>query len=191
MKKIDGFAFRLLKRIRDTSNENSLDRDSLTFLEEIPNPWNLSIPYRWKESSVLPSSWNAALLMLQTAFEAALMDDLNAPVAMSVLFSSMSTVEQWLKNPESSASQDTWIEIWKFILSIDSVLALLPRDPHFYSFFLDPIVPEEVAILAQKRAECRDKRDYVQADIHRASIQELGFLVVDGLDGTYSVERIQ
>lgn len=100
-------------------------------------------------------------------FELAIVDDLNVPQALGVLWT-------MLKLPFSNSVYELALEFDKvFGLSLDK--AEISEEP--------VEVPEEVKALAEKMQEARAVKNYAVADELRAKIDGLGFAVLNTKDG--------
>ena len=104
-------------------------------------------------------------------FHKAINDDLNMPLAMSVVW-------DVVKNPKKSKKLAELLE--KF----DTVLALSLDKK---STIQDEI-PEEVVKLAEKRLKARAEKDWAESDRLRDEILALGYSIKDSKDG-YELSR--
>ena len=101
-------------------------------------------------------------------FLEAINDDLNMPIAMSVVW-------DVIKNPVKSRKLAT------LLLDFDKVLGLQIDKK-------DEIeIPEEVKLLLEKRIEARNNKNWEESDRLRDKISEMGFLLRDSKDG-YTIE---
>lgn len=101
----------------------------------------------------------------ENEFHTAINDDLNAPMALGILW----------KMVKQNHSRD----IYDLALKFDKVFAIdldkLPSD--------DISLPPEVENLLNQRKEARLNKDYALSDVLRDKIQSLGFTVKDGKNG--------
>jgi cysteinyl-tRNA synthetase len=129
----------------------------------------LDLLYKHKNSSaeISPDTLNG----YTEKFNAAIDDDLNAPLALGILWT-------MLKEPFSR-------KIYETALVFDRVLGLGLDKP-------EPLkeekteqaeVPQEVAALVLERSEARKNRDWAKSDELREKIDALGFKVIDSKDG--------
>lgn len=101
-------------------------------------------------------------------FIEAINDDLNMPIAMSVVW-------DVVKNPIKSK------QLAELLLDFDRVLGLeIDKKEEIQ-------IPEEVMQLIQQRVEARKNKDWAESDRLRDKINELGFVIKDSKDG-YSIE---
>lgn len=101
-------------------------------------------------------------------FIEAINDDLNMPIAMSVVW-------DVVKNPIKSK------QLAELLLDFDRVLGLEINKKEEIQ------IPEEVMQLIQQRVEARKNKDWAESDRLRDKINELGFVIKDSKDG-YSIE---
>ena len=100
-------------------------------------------------------------------FLQAINDDLNMPVAMSVVW-------DVIKNPKKSK------HFAKLLLKFDTVLGLDISQP----IETENIeLPEEVSVLVEKRKQARSEKNWEESDRLRDEINKLGYLVKDTKDG--------
>ncbi len=103
-----------------------------------------------------------------SAFENALLDDLNTPLAFSILFEFMNEVNKFEK-----FSKDDIDRIINFLEKIDKILDLLKKDI---------FIPNEVLELAKKRSRERENKNFKEADNLREEILKLGYEIKDSKD---------
>lgn len=103
-------------------------------------------------------------------FTEAINDDLNMPVAMSVVW-------DVIRNPIKSK------KLAKLLLKFDEVLGL-----EIDKINQDEEVPTEVLNLLEQRKIAREKKDWAESDRLRDEIIKLGYKVKDSKEGT-SIER--
>lgn len=97
-------------------------------------------------------------------FLEAINDDLNIPIAMSVVW-------DVVKNPIKSK------DLANLLLDFDKVLGLqIDRKDEIE-------LPEKVKVLLKQRVEARANKDWVESDRLRVKIDELGYIVKDLKDG--------
>ncbi len=100
----------------------------------------------------------------------ALSDDLNAPGAVAVLWDA-------LKSDLPDGAKRSLLD------EAESVLALGLLE------FACETVPASVVALVAERAAAKGKKDFAEADRIRKQIEELGYLVKDGKDGSKAVKK--
>ncbi len=108
---------------------------------------------------------------LEIKFHEAINDDLNMPLAMSVVWE---TAKQEAKSPK----------IAKLLEKFDTVLGL--KITKLVSKKKEEI-PQEILELVEQRNQARKNKDWAKSDELRDKIQEKGYLVKDTKDGTQIV----
>ncbi len=106
-------------------------------------------------------------------FREAMDDDLNTPLALSVLFDLISTTNKITSQqriPSKKARQI--LSLWK---KMNSVFGL-----HLNG---QAEIPEEILALAKNRENARKEKDFQKADTFRKSIEEKGYLIEDIKEG--------
>ena len=99
-------------------------------------------------------------------FMAALVDDLNMPQALAVL---------WEVVKSNIPSQDKW----DLAMEFDKVLGLeLSSLSHQQG-----VIPEDIALLLNKREDFRKANKFDEADVVRREIESRGFLLMDTSSG--------
>lgn len=113
----------------------------------------------------------------KSEFNKALEDDLNTPIAMSVLYEFMNEV-----NKIEQLSQKDVNSAIKFMQEIDSVLGLLQKED----------LSDEVIKLAKDRQIAREEKDFEKSDKLRDKLKELGYIIRDSKDTKegYIIDRI-
>ncbi|MDE6885151.1 MAG: cysteine--tRNA ligase [Clostridia bacterium] len=102
------------------------------------------------------------------AFDEAINDDLNIPLALGVLWT-------MVKAPKSK-------DIYALALQFDKVLGLsLDKAQPAEEEKID--VPQEIQDIAKQRFEAKKNRDFATADALRSKLSELGYSVLDSKDG--------
>lgn len=122
--------------------------------------------------------FKSELKAYEKKFHEALSDDLNTPIALSVLFEivhEMNTLRE--TNPHKAH------ELATLLKKLAGLLGLLYQEP---AFFLqgDPILAERITHLVAVREDARVQKDWLQADHVRAEIEALGFVLEDTPQGT-------
>lgn len=102
-------------------------------------------------------------------FVEAINDDLNMPIAMSIVW-------EVIKNPIKSKAFS------ELLLEFDKVLGLeIDRTEE-----ID--IPKDVIELIEKRLKARENKNWEESDLLRDKIKELGYIIKDSKDG-YSIEK--
>ncbi|MCR4294033.1 MAG: cysteine--tRNA ligase [Elusimicrobia bacterium] len=104
-------------------------------------------------------------------FKEALSDDLNAPSALAVVWDA-------LKSDLPGGAKKSFLE------EADSVLGL-------DLFAVDAVeaAPPAVLALVERRVQAKARKDYAEADRIRKEIEALGYIVIDGKDGSKAVKK--
>jgi len=110
----------------------------------------------------------------QEKFESAMDDDLNTPLALSVVYEMITDVNK--KVAENSLSSDDAKKILSLWKKINSVLGL--------TLFGQAEIPEEIKDLVQKREDARKGKDFKKSDDLRALIEKKGYILKDTPNGT-------
>ena len=100
-------------------------------------------------------------------FLEAINDDLNMPVAMSVVW-------DVVKNPNKSK------KLHNLLLKFDEVLGLDLKNYHKQEY----VLPEEITKLVQERNEARTNKNWAESDRIRDILIEKGYTVKDSKEGT-------
>lgn len=109
----------------------------------------------------------------KTKFNEAINDDLNMPVAMSVIW-------DVVKNPNKSK------QLADLLLDFDKVLGIdIQKDENKQ----EEKLPEEIEELVKQRKEARENKDWVLSDKIRDQLKEKGYAVKDTKDGM-TIEKI-
>lgn len=104
----------------------------------------------------------------KSRFKDAINDDLNMPLAMSVVWDA-------IKNPEKCP------KIKNLLLDFDMVLGLrIDNKPNVNNKPHD--IPQEIIILLEKRKQARQNRDWALSDILREEIKNKGYKIKDTKD---------
>ena len=123
------------------------------------------------------------LQKLRGKFEAAMNDDLNTSVALSVLFELVRDTQKILEDSETTrqtleAIDDTFRRLGGDVLGI-------VKDEYEQTESVDnELVDKLVNILIGQRNEARKQKDYARADELRDKIDEAGIALEDKPDGT-------
>lgn len=124
---------------------------------------------QWDLAEKFEGAYSDAMQAYQKRFASALFDDLNTPIALSILF-------QVLKDAKLSDPQK-----YALVLDFDRVLGL--RLDAIASA-ADVTVEEEVVALVQMRDAARSAKDWAESDRIRDELQTRGYVVEDTPKGT-------
>ena len=108
------------------------------------------------------------------AFEEALDDDLDMPVALASIFKFVRDINRYLENNQVSETNKS--EIIDYFETIDRVLGILSNKTIE--------VDEDVKSLIEQRDEARIKKDWKKSDEIRDELLMKGFIVEDTKEGT-------
>ena len=101
-------------------------------------------------------------------------DDLNTPLALSILFELVSEINKKISLGEfSSKEASATINFWNKINSIFGLVFETTKKN----------IPADVLTLAKQRQEARENKNFKKADIIRAEIEAKGFLIEDSKNG--------
>lgn len=106
-------------------------------------------------------------------FREAVLDDLNIPLALGILWTMM-------KEPLSK-------DIYSAAIAMDSIFGL-SLDKEFKEEESKIEVPEEIIKLAESRLQAKKNKDYALADIIRKEVSDKGYSIVDTKEG-YSIKK--
>jgi len=110
-------------------------------------------------------------------FEEAMNDDLNTPLALSVLYEMITETNKLLA--EQKLSGESAKEIFKVWGKMNKIFGLiLPQET---------AIPEEVKKLAEERKSARNDKDFKKSDKLRAEIEKLGFVIDDLKNNSYKI----
>ncbi|MEI7425700.1 MAG: cysteine--tRNA ligase [Candidatus Moraniibacteriota bacterium] len=115
----------------------------------------------------------------QENFESAMNDDLNTPLALSVLYELIADANKLLVNSAlSSGDARKILALWK---KINSVFGL--------RLFGQAEIPKELIELAEKRKNAKLDQNFEQSDKLRQKIESFGYIVEDLKDNNYLIKK--
>jgi cysteinyl-tRNA synthetase len=114
----------------------------------------------------------------QKRFEEAMDDDFNTPLALSVIYELITETNKLLA--ENNLSPTTAKEILAFWNRINKVFGLVIASIEE--------IPEEIIIIAERRKQAREEKDFQLSDDLREEIEKLGYLIEDIRDNNYSLK---
>lgn len=106
-------------------------------------------------------------------FHEAINDDMNMPMAMSIVW-------DVVKNPNKSK------KLAELLLDFDKVMGLKITEPIFKK---EEEIPEEIAQIVEKRKQARANKDWATSDALRDELKEKGYNIKDSKDGM-TIEKI-
>lgn len=120
-----------------------------------------------------------AITQYREKFESAMNDDLNTPLALSVLYALMTDANKLLVNSALGAGDAKKIlAFWK---KINSVFGLTLSG--------QAEIPKELIELAEKRKNAKLDQNFEQSDKLRQKIESLGYVVDDLKDNNYLIKK--
>jgi cysteinyl-tRNA synthetase len=126
------------------------------------------------ENSEVDSKAEINLDNYQKRIDGAMNDDLNTPLALSILFELVSKINKKISLGEfSSKEASATINFWNKINSIFGLVFETTKKN----------IPADVLTLAKQRQEARENKNFKKADIIRAEIEAKGFLIEDSKNG--------
>lgn len=115
----------------------------------------------------------------QEKFESAMNDDINTPIALSVLYELITDVNKLLV--ASSLSAQDAKKILSFWKKINSVFGL--------TLCGQAEIPQEIIELAKKREIARKNKDFQSSDKLRDEIDKLGYIIEDIKDNNFIIKN--
>ena len=123
------------------------------------------------------------LKQLREKFEAAMNDDLNTSVALSVLFELVRLAQKLLEDGNTTAGTLNLVDVLFDRLGGDC-LGIVKAE-YLQTGVADDIKLDGVVkIVIEARSEARKQKDFAQADALRAKLDEVGIVLEDKADGT-------
>ncbi|OPX84831.1 MAG: Cysteine--tRNA ligase [Pelotomaculum sp. PtaB.Bin013] len=147
-----------------------------------------------KEGDTLVSAeLGAALDSLKSSFEAAMDDDFNTALAISVIFDltrEVNTAIQRLGGTLSPSDREVLLKAKELFISFNDVIGIFKVDKNTGDIILDN-VPDDSAglveglinLVIEVRQEARKKKDWASADRIRDGLKELGVILEDTPQG--------
>lgn len=126
------------------------------------------------------SDGNFSIEKYQARFKEAMNDDLNAPLALSVLYELITETNKLITENKLSVSSAK--NIFNFWEKVNKVFGLIIREEKNE-------IPEEVEKLAQERKSARENKDFQKSDDFRKKIEEKGYLIEDLKDNNYEIKK--
>jgi cysteinyl-tRNA synthetase len=129
-------------------------------------------------TSIVEAELPLSINEYQKRFNEAMDDDLNTPLAISVLFELITETNRLLA--ENAIGVDDAKEILFFWNKINRVLGLVIKKEE---------IPQEITDLAEERKIARAEKDFKKSDQLRKKIDELGYAIEDLKDNKYILKR--
>ncbi len=134
-----------------------------------------------KHSEVLALSESLALY--SERFNAAMNDDLNTPIAVSILHE----LAQVVNKSKAIGNENEALQAALLLRGLADRLGILQRDPEDY---FKSVVrgggpsDDEISALVEARIQARVEKDWAKADEIRDELKSLGIVIEDGSDGS-------
>ncbi len=112
-------------------------------------------------------------------FEAAMNDDFNTPIAMSVMFDCARAL-----NIAKASEPDEAAKLARVLLGLGEVLGCLQSAPDAFLQAGDDVDVEQIEALIQQRKQARLDKDWAAADAARDALTAMGIVIEDGAQGT-------
>ncbi len=112
---------------------------------------------------------------LKKQFYGAMMNDINAPLALTHLFQLISVVNKYID--EGRFSENDLRKAEDAVLELGEYFQIIPK-------VQKEKAPDQVMKLIEEREKARENRDWAAADALRQRIKELGYLVEDSTEGS-------
>ncbi len=123
------------------------------------------------------------LKKMREKFEAAMNDDLNTSVALSVLFELVRLAQKLLDDSGTTVGTLNLVEVLFDRLG-GEVLGIVKDEYPPTGLADDEVMDKLVNVLIQQRNEARNNRDFDKADEFRDKLSEIGIVLEDTLGGT-------
>jgi cysteinyl-tRNA synthetase len=158
-------------------SENSIEQ-AKSNLEKIAN-WVRNLENITKDKADFPSEIDFSYIY-QKRFEDAMDDDLNTPLALSVIYELITETNKLLAEEklDKSDAQDI-LKLWQ---KINKVFGLVIEKK-------SETIPEEIEKIAQERKEARINKDFSLSDELRGKIEQKGYLIEDIKDNNYKITK--
>ena len=113
----------------------------------------------------------------QGRFEEAMDDDLNTPLALSILYDLITRTNKLIaENKLTGDSAKKILALWE---KMNKVFGLIIKQEE---------IPEEIIKIAKERKVARENKDFQKSDELRKEIEEKGYLVEDLKNNNYSIK---
>ncbi|MFZ2193499.1 MAG: cysteine--tRNA ligase [Candidatus Moraniibacteriota bacterium] len=116
----------------------------------------------------------------QEKFEEAMNDDLNTPIALSVLYELITESNSLIANDK--LNKESTENILKFWEKINKVFGLILKTDEIKE------IPKEVIVLSEDRKKARENKDFQLSDELRNKIENLGYFIEDLKDNNYLIK---
>ncbi len=123
------------------------------------------------------------LKQLKEKFEAAMNDDLNTSIALSIIFELVRLTNTLLE--DGSATAETLGAVDELFSKLGGDVLGVVKDDYVQNGTVNGVVTDKlVSVLIEQRNEAREDKDFVKADNLRDKLDEVGIVLEDKPDGT-------
>jgi len=119
---------------------------------------------------------------LQSSFEEAMDDDFNTPLALAIVFEMVRALNSYTDRHQKVSEKTKELALGVFRSLVEGVLGVSLEVEEENQ--LGSLVPNLVKILLEIRESFRRNKEWKRADEVRSRLQELGFVIEDGKEGT-------
>lgn len=178
LKKYDPMVVRLWilsSHYRSVTNftEDALEQAKVNFQRISDFVNNLKFGYLDKNGNRGPTS-------TLEKFEEAMDDDLNTPLALSVLYDLITEINKLISaNKLQPNEAKKLISAWE---KMNKVLGLVIEKEKIE-------IPENIIALAEERKKAREEKDFKKSDELRKEIEKAGYIIEDLKNNTYSIKK--
>jgi cysteinyl-tRNA synthetase len=115
----------------------------------------------------------------QKRFEAAMEDDLNTPLALSILYELITDTNKLLAENKLIASDaKKTLSLWEKMNKVFGLV--IPEAVE---------IPEKIKTLGEERKAARNAKDFAKSDELRDKLLDLGYIIEDLKDNNYSIKK--
>ena len=155
-------------------------RSPLIYTDEVLSQSGQSLDRLYTALRALPVGEMVSDTIYESKFIAAMDDDFNTPIAMSVLFDLAHEIHR-LKDQDLQLAANHGA----LLKSLGSVLGLLQQDPDaYFKAGSSDIDVKKVESLIAARLAAKQAKNWTEADRIRAELAEMSVSIEDGSDGT-------
>jgi cysteinyl-tRNA synthetase len=123
------------------------------------------------------------LNQLREKFEAAMNDDLNTSVALSVMFELVRLSQKLIDDSKTTAATFNLVDVLFNRLG-GECLGIVKDEYSLAGVVDDELIDKLVKVLIEQRNDARKQKDYTRADELRNKLDEIGIVLEDKSDGT-------
>ena len=141
--------------------------------------WLENMKYRSNDNISIAGANELNLDFYKKEFEKAMNDDLNTPLALSILFKLITQTNSLESQSELGQGEaKNILDLWK---KINKILGLAIEKKEE--------IPEEIKKLAEERKTAREQKDFQKSDKLREKIEESGYTLEDLKDNEYKIKE--